>query len=142
LNLNQNTNQTTRRANLGGRGPHIALERRATPRLPAADARIWAGWWLNDDEFTTTAARVENISRGGAKVRSIFEPDVSQDVWLRVANPLCDEYVQATVLEVVPTPEGDFWVRLAFSEPCPDPVFQIVTRGFAASEPESSDWDD
>lgn len=142
MNLPQNANKTARRANLGSRGPHIVLERRASPRLPAQDERIWAGWWLNDDEFTTTAARVENISRGGAKVRSTFEPDVSQDVWIRVANPLCDECVQATVLEVVPTPEGDFWVRMAFSEPCPDPVFEIVTRGFAATEPGSSDRDD
>jgi len=138
LNLHENSNKTARRANLGTRGPHISLERRASPRLPAADERIWAGWWLDDDEFTTTAARIENISRGGAKVRSIFEPEVSQDVWIRVANPLCDDYVQATVLEVVPTPEGDFWVRMAFSEPCPDALYEIVTQGFAGADPEAS----
>ena len=106
------------------------------------DERIWAGWWVTEDEFTTTAARVENISRGGAKVRSAFEPDVSQDLWIRVANPLYDECVQATVLEVVPTPDGDFWVRMAFSEPCPQPLFEIVTQGFVVTEPESSDRDD
>lgn len=106
------------------------------------DDRIWAGWWLNDDDFTTTAARVENISRGGAKVRSAYEPDVFQDLWIRVANPLCNDYVQATVLEVVPTPEGDFWVRLVFSEPCPDAVFDIVTQGFSISGSESTSQDD
>jgi hypothetical protein len=121
--------QAARRANQGRRGPHVSLERRASPRLPAADDRIWAGWWLNDDEFTTTAARVENISRGGAKVRSSNQPDVWQDLWIRLANAQCADYVQATVLEVVPSPDGDFWVRMAFSEPCPDDFFETVTEG-------------
>ena len=43
MNLHQNENQTARRANLGSRGPHISLERRSSPRLPAVDERIWAG---------------------------------------------------------------------------------------------------
>jgi hypothetical protein len=107
--------------------------------MPAVDERIWAGWWLNDDEFTTTAARVENISRGGAKVRSTFEPEVSQDLWIRVADPLCDDCVEATVLEVLPAPEGDFWVRVAFSQPCPDALFEIVTRGSAIESSHSAD---
>lgn len=121
--------QAARGANQGRRGPHISLERRAHPRLPAVDDRIWAGWWLNDDEFATTAARVENISRGGAKVRSSDEPDVWRDLWIRLATPFSTESVQATVLEVVPSPDGEFWVRVAFSEPCPDEFFEIVTEG-------------
>ncbi|WP_076343806.1 PilZ domain-containing protein [Paludisphaera borealis] len=122
--------RAARRANQGSQGPHVSLERRASPRLPAVDERIWAGWWVDDDEFTTTAARLENISRGGAKVRTTVAPDVSQDVWIRLADPSCSDFVQATVLEVVPTPEGDFGVRMVFDEPCPDEFFDIVTKGY------------
>jgi hypothetical protein len=121
--------QASRRASQGRRGPHLSLERRASPRLPAVDDRIWAGWWLSDDEFTTTAARVENISRGGAKVRAMDEPGVWQDLWISLANNRCAEYVQATVLEVVPSPEGDYWVRMAFLEPCPDEFLESITEG-------------
>jgi hypothetical protein len=128
LKLRHEEKRSARRAN---QGPHLSLERRASPRLPAVDDRIWAGWWLNDDEFTTTAARVENISRGGAKIRTTIEPEVAQDLWIRMANPLCTEFVQAMVLEVMPCPEGDFWVRMAFSEPCPNNFFEYVTKGFS-----------
>jgi hypothetical protein len=126
--------RAARRANLGSQGPHVSLERRASPRLPAVDDRIWAGWWGDDDEFTTTAARLENISRGGAKVRTIVEPEVSQDVWIRLADPFCSEAVRATVLEVVPSPEGDFWVRMVFADPCPDEFFDIVTKGYCVHD--------
>jgi hypothetical protein len=119
----------TRRVNLGGRGPHLSLDRRTSPRLPAVDDRVWAGWWVDDEEFTTTAARLENISRGGAKVRTAIEPDVSQDIWVRLAEWLGCESVKATVLEVVPAPDGGFWVRMAFSEPCPDDFFELATQG-------------
>jgi hypothetical protein len=120
--------------NLGSKGPHFTLERRTSPRLPAVDPRVWAGWWVDDGEFTTTAARLENISRGGAMVRMAIEPKVSGDLWIRLAEWLGCESVSATVLEVVPAPGGGFWVRMIFSEPCPDDFFDIATRGCCEHE--------
>jgi hypothetical protein len=57
---------------------------------------------------------------------------------MRPASSQCREYVLAKVLEVTQTPEGDFDVRMAFLEPCPDELFEIVTKGFSLHELENS----
>ncbi|MDG3002933.1 PilZ domain-containing protein [Paludisphaera mucosa] len=112
-----------------GGGPHISLERRQEPRLPAVDYRIWVGRWSSLREFATVAARVENISRGGVRLLTT-EPFVeSDDVWLRLASPEYDGCVCAEVLRVSATGDGDYLSRLRFYEPCPDPFFDVVTKG-------------
>lgn len=128
------TRHTTDRKSASGharrRGPHISLDRRLHPRLPAVDYRVWIGGWRSGGAaFETVAARLEDISRGGARVVSPLAFAEGQEVWLRLASPAYAGCVRAEVLEVSTLAGGDHAARLQFREECPRPFFDIATRG-------------
>jgi hypothetical protein len=115
------------------------VERRQSPRFRAVEQSVWLGWWSTEGRFTKMAARLENISKGGAK---LITPDpaavqVDQLVWLCLGRPTPTECVQAKVLAVTPSSppssEGASIVRLAFGSPCPEGFYQAVIYGLAAS---------
>lgn len=116
-------------------GPHFSLERRLHPRLPAVDFRIWVGGWASEREFVTIAARVVNLSRGGALVLTNVPFAEYDDVWLRLGNPAFDGCVRAEVLEASETDDGDYLLRLRFHEGCPDVFHDVVTLGLALGDP-------
>ena len=116
-----------------GRGPHISLERRIHPRLPAVDFRVWLGWWSVESEFSMIAARFENISRGGALIVSPRAVEFTDEVWLKLGAAEYPDCVRAEVLDASPTDGGDQVVRLRFPEGCPDRFFEVVTRGLLLS---------
>ncbi|ODT99359.1 MAG: hypothetical protein ABS79_04600 [Planctomycetes bacterium SCN 63-9] len=103
--------------------------RRRTPRLHATEFRVWLGLWVSPDRFEAQAARIENISLGGARIVSLSPLNRSQSVWLRMGTPACMECVGATVLEVEKLPEGDYAVRLEFDAPCPRHLILTATEG-------------
>jgi hypothetical protein len=113
----------------GDRGHLVLVERRHSPRFPAVQDRVWMGWWSNAEEFVTTAAEVDNISRGGAKIMMAIPPEESEQLWIRLAQSGSVDCVQATVLEVQPSGEGSYWVRLAFASSCPLSFHEAVVRG-------------
>ncbi|WP_165072180.1 PilZ domain-containing protein [Paludisphaera rhizosphaerae] len=117
-------------------GPHISLERRLHPRLPAVDYRIWVGGWASARDFVTIAARVVNLSRGGSLILTNVPFAVGDDVWLRLGSPAYDGCVRAEVLDATPTSEGDHLVRLCFHEQCPDVFYEVVTIGLAFGDGE------
>jgi hypothetical protein len=106
-----------------------ALERRSSPRYRAVVHRAWLGWWTSPGEFGSVAARLEDISLGGARVVTANPPATQELVWLCLGIPDPTECVQAKVLEVIPTPDGDFVVRLAFGAPCPQELYQTAVYG-------------
>ena len=116
-------------------GPHISLERRLHPRLPAVDFRIWVGGWASDRDFVTIAARVVNLSRGGALVLASVPFAECDDVWLRLGSPAFDGCVRAEVLEAKAAGDGDYFLRLRFHERCPDVFYDAVTLGLALGDP-------
>ena len=61
--------------------------------------RAWLGWWTSPGEFGSVAARLEDISLGGAKVVTANPPAPQQLVWLCLGIPDPTECVQAKVLE-------------------------------------------
>jgi hypothetical protein len=103
--------------------------RRASARHDATEIRGWLGLWPARDQFEARAARIENISLGGARLVLTTPPTLSQRVWLRAGTPICTECVQATVLEVRPRADGEFTVRLAFDFPCPNELLHTVANG-------------
>src|SRR5262245_37604236 len=98
----------------------MMIERRASRRYKAVDGRSWAGWWTQPEEFVASATLIDDISVGGARVLIGSPPEEEQQVWIRLAQDDQQQCGQGTVLEVCPTQQGDFWVRLAFVTPCPD----------------------
>lgn len=110
-------------------GPHISLERRLHPRLPAVDYRVWIGGWVGSGQFATVAACLKDVSRGGARVVSPLEFAEGDDVWLRLASPDFEGCIRAEVLQVSADAAGHHFARLRFHEPCPDPFFDVATRG-------------
>jgi hypothetical protein len=118
---------TSGRARRGG--PHISLERRLHRRRPAVDYRVWVGGWIPKGTFTTIAARLDDISRGGARVVSTLPFAEGDDVWLRPASPAFTGCVRAQVLQCSPTADGQHVARLRFRDDCPDLFFQVITGG-------------
>lgn len=112
-------------------GPHISLERRLHPRLPAVDFRVWLGGWASERDFVTIAARIVNISRGGVLALTNIAFAEYDDVWLRLGNPTIDCCVRAEVLQSSATGDGDYLLRLRFHESCPDVFYDAVTLGLA-----------
>lgn len=112
-----------------GRGPHFSLERRLHPRRPAVDYRIWVGGWSEEGEFTTVAARVDDVSRGGARLLCPIPFAEGDDVWLKPGGVEYDGCVRAEVLQSSPIEAGAHVTRLRFHEECPDPFYSIVARG-------------
>lgn len=113
-------------------GPHISLERRLHPRKPAVNYRIWVGGWVSGGEFATVAARVENLSRGGARVRSPLPFPEGEEVWLKLASPDYAGCVRAQVLQASADESGDYIARLRFLTDCPERFFDAVTLGLQA----------
>ncbi len=112
----------------------LVEERRTSPRYRAKVHRAWLGWWTSPGEFGSVAARLEDISLGGARVVTANPPAAQQLVWLCLGIPDPTECVQAKVLEIIPTPNGDFIVRLAFGTPCPQNLYQTAIYGLERSE--------
>jgi hypothetical protein len=106
-------------------------ERRESSRFRAVEQRAWLGWWAGPRRFATVDARLDNISQGGARIVMADPPPVQQIVWLCMGIPDPTECVQAKVLEVKPTPEGDSVIRLAFGIPCPHNLYQVAIYGLA-----------
>jgi hypothetical protein len=106
-------------------------ERRRSTRFPAVERRAWLGWWTRPRRFETVAARLDDISQGGARLVMADPPAFPQIVWLCVGIPDPTECVQAKVLEVKPAPDGDSVIRLAFGIPCPHNLYRVAISGLA-----------
>ncbi len=111
--------------------PPADRERRKLPRFDAADNRVWLGWWLGETNFVCTAARIINISQGGALLSPQDPPPQDRPCWLCLGVPEPVDYVEVAVLEVTANRVGQFAVRLAFREPCPFSFFKAVIEGHA-----------
>ena len=111
------------------RGDVPINERRASPRFPAVERRAWLGWWSAPEQFARFAARLDDISLGGAKLVTADPPPLGQVVWLCLGTPDPTECVQAKVLQVLPTPDGTSIVRLAFGTPCPQNLYRVAIYG-------------
>jgi PilZ domain len=108
----------------------LVEDRRSSPRFRAVVQRAWLGWWTSPGEFGSVAARLDDISLGGARVATANPPAAQQLVWLCLGIPDPTECVQAKVLEVSPGSGGEFIVRLAFGAPCPQNLYQTAVYGF------------
>lgn len=104
-------------------------ERRKSPRFAVGNNRVWLGWWTGESVFVTTAARIVNISLGGAFLSPENPPPQDRPCWLCLGVPEPVDSVELTVIEVMTTRQGQFGVRAQFREPCPYGFFKAVVDG-------------
>lgn len=104
-------------------------ERRRSPRYIVGNNRVWLGWWTGESEFVTTAARIVNISLGGALISPENPPPQDRPCWLCLGVPEPVDSVELNVIEVMTTRQGQFGVRAQFREPCPYGFFKAVVEG-------------
>ena len=102
-------------------------ERRASPRVPALERDAWLGWW-EDDEFLIAPAELDNISRGGVRLWTSKPIRIDQPCWLCIGPPSPVVCVRSLVLAIARVRDG-FDVRLVFTMPCPDQLYDIVVNG-------------
>lgn len=106
-------------------------ERRKSPRYAAGTNQVWIGWWSDGGAFVTTAARIVNISLGGAYVSPESPPPQDRPSWLCQGIPEPVDSVEVGVIEVVASRQGQYGIRVKFREPCPYSFFKAVIDGTA-----------
>lgn len=112
-------------------------ERRREPRHPAVEYRAWVGWWRDAHDFVIVAARLENISRGGALLVLADAPPVLDSIWICLGSPDPVDCARGIVLEVrMIHPNGDRAVRVAFRAPCSDVFFRTAILGLGHEAPQ------
>jgi hypothetical protein len=104
-------------------------ERRRTKRYPAAEHRAWIGWRKDDGEYSVFAAKLIDVSRGGARLSLAEPPPTNHRVWLWLGAPKPVDYVQATTLDVKVSPENEYDVRVEFHSACPKLFYQVAVHG-------------
>jgi hypothetical protein len=102
----------------------VAGERRLSPRDPAVANGARLEWWEGDTS-RDTAARLVDISEGGALVVADVPPPLAQAVWLRVVDPAPTDWVKATVVRH----GGPHEAGLAFADRCPADLYMAATLG-------------
>jgi hypothetical protein len=109
-------------------------DRRLSPRYPVVKNRAFLAW-RTEAESCETAARLLNISNGGALVLAERQPVRGKAVWIRLGEPVATEWVEARIVRMVKLP-GLLWfrkashlVQLCFTEPCPYQLFKSATHG-------------
>ncbi len=107
-------------------------DRRSSTRyVPAADqARV--GWW-EGVHFRTAAARLTDISVGGAAVT--VDPPAFQatTVWVCLVDQSAPEWVEADSAGSITETDGAQRLRLAFTHSCPYEVFKAAVWGDLAA---------
>jgi PilZ domain len=110
--------------------PPVNLRRET--RHSAVEYRAWMGWWQNTHDFLIVAARLINISRGGAMLVLADPPPPHESVWICLGLSEPDDCARATVLDVRETgQDGEQAVRLTFQTPCSESFFRMAIDGLA-----------
>jgi hypothetical protein len=110
-------------------------ERRRLPRHEVVESQVWLGWWRGEPGFLASSAVIINLSRGGAFVFLDDQPPRDQPVWICLGMPDPVGFVEARVVGVKVSRQGQCAVRLEFKAPCPYGFFEAAVCGLPASDP-------
>jgi hypothetical protein len=116
-------------------GAKPAGERRRSPRLEVVESQVWLGWWRESASFLASSAVIINLSRGGAFIFLDDQPPPDKPVWICLGMPDPVGFVEARVVEVKVSRQGQCAVRIEFREPCPYDFFEAAVCGLPASDP-------
>jgi hypothetical protein len=119
-------------------------ERRDASRYPTVDNRARLGWW-EAETFRESAARVGDVSQGGALVFVESPPPPDAPVWLLLEEPVATSWVPAIVVRSRGTAAGSHALGLQFHD-CPYELFKalrgLLSRAVVQESPEfdSRQW--
>jgi hypothetical protein len=110
-------------------------ERRRTPRHEVVESQVWLGWWRGAAGFLASSAVIINLSRGGAFIFLDERPPKDEPVWVCLGMPDPVGFVEARVVAIKTSRQGQCAVRLEFREPCPYGFFEAAVCGLPAADP-------
>jgi hypothetical protein len=120
-------------------GDRTAAERRRSPRHVAVEAKVWLGWWRGAEGFLANSAVIIDLSRGGAFIFLDIQPPKDQPVWISLGMPDPIGFVEARVVSIKMSRQGQCAVRLEFREPCPYSFFEAAVCGMSPADPKRRD---
>lgn len=107
-------------------------DRRRALRYPAAMDQAEVGW-CEDKQFRTAAARLKDISSGGAALILDGQEVASTSLWMRLGGENPTQWISANLAGAQTSEDGVQLVRLAFAEPCPYDVFKTAVWGTSSA---------
>jgi hypothetical protein len=110
-------------------------ERRRAARHEVVESQVWLGWWRGEAGFLASSAVIINLSRGGAFIFLDERPPKDEPVWICLGMPDPVGFVEARVVGVKTSRQGQCAVRLEFREPCPYGFFEAAVCGLPACDP-------
>ena len=102
------------------------VDRRSHERMPAAANTANLEWWQGGS-YRSSAARLVDISEGGAMLVAEQIPSLSQDLWLRLEGPVETHWIGGQVVRVAGTHD----MAIAFDRPCPRDFFESAVLGIS-----------
>jgi hypothetical protein len=104
------------------------MDSRGSSRYEAVKSAIYLGWW-EEPEFRTCAARLRNLSSGGALVSVAIAPPKGVSLWLCLAKSPPGEWVEVSPVGRTSVRDGHYELRLKFPESCPFELFEVAVLG-------------
>ncbi len=106
-----------------------ATGRRKEPRYEGASSLLWMQWW-EGDEYLGRAARLINVSRGGAMIVAAVLLQPRQEVRVFLEEVEDSVGVNGIVLGSVEGKQGLHQMRLMFKSPCPESFIEAAAHSF------------
>ena len=110
----------------GERPPVKPSDRRSSPRHQTSPNEAYIGWWVGN-EFHSVAAKLRDISSGGALVLTREEPP-NKHVWIGLVKPAETRWYPTRVVRVRETSVGLVEVGLAFEASCDADLLRILIQ--------------
>ncbi len=112
----------------------VTGERRMAPRSVTLEYQSLLGWW-EKGEFQVMAARLLDLSLGGAALETVDPPPEDRDVWFCLVPGQERDCLSGEVVAINRSVTGRHLVRLAFWTPCPGRLLNAAIHGVVDREP-------
>jgi len=115
--------------------PQPKSERRRAPRHTVVESQVWLVWADAQGNEAVRCALIINLSRGGALIFVDEAPPKDRLVWISLGKPGPIGRVEARVVAIKSSRQGQCAVRIEFCDPCPYGFFEAAVCGLAPSDP-------
>jgi hypothetical protein len=103
-------------------------ENRGSVRYQAMRGAVYLGWW-DEPDFRTCAARLQNLSHGGALVDVALAPPEGSSLWLCAGGTPPGQWVEGEVVAREAPGPAAYRLHLRFPETCPYELFEAAVLG-------------
>ena len=110
---------------------YLAADNRGASRYGAVKGSVYLGWWA-EPEFRTCAARLIDLSHGGALVHVAIAPPEEPGLWLCLAGAPPGDWVEVEIVVREVLNQDFVKLRLRFPDSCPYELFEGAVLGHDA----------